>query len=43
VLRILAKETFEGITGDIRFGADHGRLDAPLVYVVDGDTIRPLK
>jgi ABC-type branched-subunit amino acid transport system substrate-binding protein len=43
VLRILAKETFEGITGDIRFGPDHGRLDAPLVYVVDGDTIRALK
>ena len=43
VLRILAREAFEGITGDIRFGADHGRIDPPLVYVVDGDNIRTLK
>ncbi len=43
VLRVLASETFEGITGDIRFGPDHGRIDPPLVYVVDGDTIRSLK
>ena len=43
VLRILASETFEGITGDIRFGPDHGRVDPPLVYVVDGDNIRTLK
>ena len=43
VVRVLAAETFEGITGDIRFGPDHGRIDPPLVYVVDGDTIRSLK
>jgi hypothetical protein len=43
VLRILASQTFEGLTGDIRFGADHGRIDPPLVYVVEGDSIRVLK
>jgi ABC-type branched-subunit amino acid transport system substrate-binding protein len=43
VLRILASQTFEGLTGDIRFGADHGRIDPPLVYVVEGDSIRLLK
>jgi ABC-type branched-subunit amino acid transport system substrate-binding protein len=43
VLRVLASQTFEGLTGDIRFGPDHGRIDPPLVYVVDGDSIRVLK
>jgi ABC-type branched-subunit amino acid transport system substrate-binding protein len=43
VLRALATQTFEGLTGDIRFGPDHGRIDPPLVYVVDGDSIRVLK
>ena len=43
VLRILASQTFEGLTGDIRFGADHGGIDPPLVYVVEGDSIRVLK
>jgi ABC-type branched-subunit amino acid transport system substrate-binding protein len=43
VLRVLATQTFEGLTGDIRFGTDHGRIDPPLVYVVDGDSIRVLK
>lgn len=43
VLRILASQSFEGLTGDIRFGADHGRIDPPLVYVVEGDSIRVLK
>jgi hypothetical protein len=42
-LRMLASGRFEGLTGDIRFGADHGRVDLPLVYFVDGDNIRLLK
>jgi len=43
VLRMLTTQTFEGLTGDIHFGPDHSRIDPPLVYVVDGDTIRVLK
>ena len=42
-LRLMASGRFEGMTGDIRFGPDHGRVDLPLVYVVDGDSIRLLK
>ncbi len=43
VLRMLSTQTFEGLTGDIRFAPDHSRTDPPLVYVVDGDNIRLLK
>ena len=43
VLRMLSTQTFEGLTGDIHFGPDHSRIDPPLVYVVDGDSIRVLK
>jgi ABC-type branched-subunit amino acid transport system substrate-binding protein len=43
VLRLVANERFEGLTGDIRFGPDHVRVDLPLIYVVDGDRIRLLK
>jgi ABC-type branched-subunit amino acid transport system substrate-binding protein len=43
VLRVLSTQTFEGLTGNIRFGPDHSRIDPPLVYVVDGDSIRVLK
>ena len=42
-LRLVSGGRFEGMTGDIRFGADHGRIDPPLIYVVDGDQIRLLK
>ena len=28
-----------GLTGNVTFGPDHGRVDSPLVYVVDGDDI----
>jgi ABC-type branched-subunit amino acid transport system substrate-binding protein len=42
-LRLVAGGRFEGVTGDIRFGPDHGRIDPPLIYVVDGDSIRVLK
>jgi ABC-type branched-subunit amino acid transport system substrate-binding protein len=43
VLRILTSQSFEGLTGDIRFGPDHSRIDSPLIYVVDGDNFRMLK
>jgi len=43
IVRLLSSQTFEGLTGDIRFGPDHSRTDPPLVYVVDGNTIRVLK
>jgi branched-chain amino acid transport system substrate-binding protein len=43
VLRMLERESFEGVTGDIRFGANHARIDPPLIYVVEGDVIRTLR
>ena len=43
ILRLMSGGRFEGTTGDIRFGPDHGRVDLPLIYVVDGDSIRLLK
>ena len=35
VLKALLGGSFEGLTGTIRFGPDHGRIDPPLIYVVD--------
>lgn len=32
-----------GLTGNVTFGPDHGRVDSPLVYVVDGDDIHVAK
>ena len=43
VLRLVASGRFEGLTGDISFGPEHGRVDPPLIYVVDGNSIRVLK
>ena len=43
LLRILATQKFEGLTGDIRFGPDRSRIDPPLVYVVDGESVRILQ
>ena len=40
VLRALGAGTFEGLTGSLRFGADHGRVDPPRIYVVAGDEIK---
>jgi ABC-type branched-subunit amino acid transport system substrate-binding protein len=40
VLRVLSGGTFEGLTGALHFGPDHGRVDAPRVYVVEGEQIR---
>jgi hypothetical protein len=42
VLRLLASESFEGVTGTLKFGPDHARVDAPLVYTVEGDEIRAM-
>jgi ABC-type branched-subunit amino acid transport system substrate-binding protein len=43
LLRMLQTQGFEGITGTFRFGPDHGRLDPPPVYVVEGDEIKALR
>jgi ABC-type branched-subunit amino acid transport system substrate-binding protein len=43
VLRLVGSGRFEGMTGDIRFGPDHGRIDPPLIYFVEGDSIRLLR
>ena len=40
VLRALGSGTFEGLTGALRFGPEHGRVDPTRVYVVDGDQIK---
>jgi ABC-type branched-subunit amino acid transport system substrate-binding protein len=42
VLRALGAGTFDGLTGNLRFGADHGRVDPPRIYVVSGDEIKLL-
>ena len=33
----------QGLTGNVAFGPDHGRVDSPLVYVVDGDDIHAVR
>jgi ABC-type branched-subunit amino acid transport system substrate-binding protein len=43
VLKALATGSFPGLTGTVRFGPDHGRIDPPLIYVVDGDQIKTLR
>jgi ABC-type branched-subunit amino acid transport system substrate-binding protein len=43
VLKALQGGSFAGLTGNVRFGPDHGRVDPPMVYVVDGDQIRTLR
>jgi branched-chain amino acid transport system substrate-binding protein len=43
LLRTIATAPFEGVTGTIKFGADHTRVDPPPVYVVSGDAIRALR
>jgi branched-chain amino acid transport system substrate-binding protein len=40
VLRALAAGSFDGLTGTLRFGPEHGRADPPRVYAVDGEQIR---
>ena len=36
----LSTGTFEGLTGAVHFGVDHGRADSTRLYVVDGDEIK---
>jgi ABC-type branched-subunit amino acid transport system substrate-binding protein len=43
VLKALGSGSFEGLTGAMRFGPDHGRVDPPRVYVVEGGEIRLAK
>lgn len=33
----------QGLTGNVTFGPDHGRVDSPLVYLVDGDDIHAVR
>jgi len=40
VLKALGGGSFEGLTGALRFGPDHGRVDPPRLYVVEGDDIK---
>ncbi len=40
VLKALATGSFEGLTGALRFGPEHGRVDPARVYVVDGEQIK---
>jgi branched-chain amino acid transport system substrate-binding protein len=39
VIKLLSTASFEGVTGTLKFGADHARIDPPLVYTVEGDEI----
>jgi ABC-type branched-subunit amino acid transport system substrate-binding protein len=41
VLRLLASESRDGVTGTVKFGPDHTRIDPPPVYTVEGDELRP--
>ena len=43
VLKALGSGAFPGLTGNLRFGPDHGRVDAPMIYVVDGDQIHAVR
>jgi branched-chain amino acid transport system substrate-binding protein len=43
VLGALGGGTFDGLTGEMRFGPDHGRVDPPRIYVVTGDDIKPYR
>jgi ABC-type branched-subunit amino acid transport system substrate-binding protein len=40
VLKALGAGSFDGLTGVLRFGPDHGRVDPPRIYVVDGEQIK---
>ena len=40
VLKVLGGGAFKGLTGNLRFGPDHGRVDPPMIYVVEGDAIK---
>jgi branched-chain amino acid transport system substrate-binding protein len=40
VLAALASGSFDGLTGTLRFGPDHSRIDPTRVYVVSGEQIK---
>jgi hypothetical protein len=40
VLKLLASESRDGVTGSVKFGPDHTRIDPPPVYTVEGDELR---
>jgi ABC-type branched-subunit amino acid transport system substrate-binding protein len=40
VLKVLASQTLDGVTGTVKFGPEHLRIDPPPVYTVQGDEIR---
>ena len=33
----------QGLTGNVAFGPDHGRIDTPIIYVVDDQQIHAVK
>jgi ABC-type branched-subunit amino acid transport system substrate-binding protein len=33
----------QGLTGNVAFGPDHGRIDTPIIYVIDGQEIHAVK
>jgi ABC-type branched-subunit amino acid transport system substrate-binding protein len=39
----LGSQSYEGVTGAVRFGPDHSRIDPPPIYMVEGDVIRALR
>jgi ABC-type branched-subunit amino acid transport system substrate-binding protein len=41
VLGALGAGTFAGLTGEMRFGPDHARVDPPRIYTITGDEIKP--
>jgi branched-chain amino acid transport system substrate-binding protein len=43
LLTALTSGSFEGVTGTFRFAPDHTRVDAPPIYMVEGDAIRALR
>ncbi len=43
LLAALGTDSHEGVTGTIKFGADHTRVDPPPIYVITGETIRALR
>jgi branched-chain amino acid transport system substrate-binding protein len=43
LLQALGTGSFEGVTGNFRFGPDHTRVDSPPIYMIEGDSIRALR
>lgn len=43
VLGTAGSPVLQGLTGNVAFGPDHGRIDTPIIYVVDGQEIHAVK